>query len=179
MLGVEDERDVDRVRLVLGRLLAAEHEEQIGRDPEFGHRRDRLPAAAQPLVPRDRGRNPRDQPGRLVQVGVVLVRVLVLVRISEHGDDGAQHLHRGDVDGRIHGLRGVVRQLAALGQLRVEGCERTRARELAVQEQPADLLVGRVLREVLDRIAPVHEDAFVRVDRGDRRLGDDDARELD
>jgi hypothetical protein len=42
-------------------------------------------------------------------------------------------------------------------------------RELAVDEQVGDLEVRAVLGELLDRIAPVLEDALVAVDEGDRR----------
>ena len=42
-------------------------------------------------------------------------------------------------------------------------------RQLAVDQQVGDLEVGRLLRELLDRIAAVLEDALVAVDVGDRR----------
>src|SRR3546814_10020024 len=43
-------------------------------------------------------------------------------------------------------------------------------RQFAVDEQPRDLEVRAVLRELLDRVAPVAEDHLVAVDEGDRRL---------
>ena len=42
-------------------------------------------------------------------------------------------------------------------------------RQLAVDEQVGDLEVGRLLGELLDRVAAVLEDALVAVDVGDRR----------
>ena len=44
-------------------------------------------------------------------------------------------------------------------------------RQLAVDEQVGDLEVGRLLGELLDRVAAVLEDALVAVDVGDRRRG--------
>jgi hypothetical protein len=44
-------------------------------------------------------------------------------------------------------------------------------RRLAVEQQPGDLEVRAVLRELLDRVAAIAQDALVAVDEGDRRLG--------
>ena len=46
-------------------------------------------------------------------------------------------------------------------------------RQLAVDQQVRDLEVGRLLGELLDRVAAVLEDALVAVDEGDRRLRHD------
>ena len=47
---------------------------------------------------------------------------------------------------------------------------RSARRQLAVDEQPGDLEVGGVLRQLLDRIAAVAQDPLVAVDEGDRGL---------
>ena len=48
------------------------------------------------------------------------------------------------------------------------------ARQIALEQEEGDLFVGRLLGEVGDVVAAVHEDAALRIDRADGRLGDDD-----
>ena len=52
----------------------------------------------------------------------------------------------------------------------LEGVELVLRRQLAVQQQVANLHEAGVLGELLNRVAPVHEDAFLAIDEGDVRL---------
>ena len=52
-------------------------------------------------------------------------------------------------------------------------------RQVALEQEVGDLLVGRVLRELDDVVAAIHEDPAIRVDRADARLGDADAGQRD
>ena len=54
------------------------------------------------------------------------------------------------------------------GDLVLPGLELLRGRQLAVDQQVGDLEVGGVLGQLLDRVAPVAQDAGVAVDVGDR-----------
>jgi hypothetical protein len=53
----------------------------------------------------------------------------------------------------------------------VELAELIRGGELAVDEQPGDLEVRRVLRDILDRIPAIAQDALLAIDVGDRTPG--------
>ena len=104
MLGVQDHRDVEGVRVTLARALAVQHREEV---LGVGERRvgcDRLEALAAPVVARDHRRQLRDQLHRS--------------RLGERRDRGAEYLHRRGARGlAVDRLGGLGGQLALLGQL--------------------------------------------------------------
>ncbi len=68
VVGVEDERGVERVGVLGARLLAQEHPEEVRGVGELGVGRDELLAGPQPVVVRDQRGGLRDQPQRLAVV---------------------------------------------------------------------------------------------------------------
>ena len=122
-----------------------------------GHRRDR--------------RQLRDQAerGDLAAARIVDVDRVVIER-GERADDAAQHGHRmriaaeTGVEARellVH-HRVVHDDLHELVELRL-------VRQLAVQDEVGDFEESARLRELLDRVAPIEQDALVAVDEGDVR----------
>src|SRR5204862_5924171 len=71
--------------------------------------------------------------------------------------------------------RGLLGELAVVGEVGEEGVELLLRRQLAVERQEADLFVRGVLGEVADVIAAVDENAVLAVDRAQPAASDDDA----
>ncbi len=96
----------------------------------------------------------------------------VLVEGRQRADRAGQHRHRVRVP-----REAVEEPLEVLVQHRVpaqpvgERLQLGRRRQLAVDEQVAGLDEGRLLGQLLDRVAPVAQDAGVTVDVGDLRGG--------
>ena len=176
MVGVEDEEDVQRAL-----------EPRIGLVLELGHlvhHAQEVAAVGQVVVGIDVGhphvvavgeggerRHLGDEPDRL---DVAVLRILDVVGVGIEGrqraDRAEQHPHRvGVVAEALHEAldvlvhEGVDRDLAdPLLELLAGG-------QLAVDEQVGDLEVGRLLGELLDRVAAVLEDAGLAVEEGDLR----------
>ncbi len=178
VLGVEDHRDLERARLLGGRGLAAEHREEVLGVAQRRVGRDGRLAAAATLVTRHDRRQLRGQRDGLPPLVRGVDRGLGRVGEREGRHGRAQRLHRRGVhrvavDDRRHGPG----QLACSGELGVERTQLVARRQVALEQQERDLLVGRVLRELGDVEAAVHEHALVGVDRADARLGDGDTGE--
>ena len=131
-----------------------------------------LPDALLVRVRRDH-RQLREHPDR-VQLDVLgVVRVgLALVVGRERRGRRREHRHRvrGGRQRREESLEVFVQQRVVADAL-VERSQLVGAGQFAVDEQPGDLEVGAVLRQLLDRVPAIAEDALVAVDEGDRRLG--------
>ena len=176
VVGVEDEEDVERplepgIRLVLELGHLVHHRQEVAGVAQVVVRIDvRL---AHGVAVRERGerRHLGDEPDDLLvaDVGVLDLRRVGIER-RQRADRGDEHPHRVRVvaealherlDVLVHERvdRDLVGPLVELG-LR---------RQLAVDQQVGDLEVGRLLRELLDRVAAVLEDPVVAVDVGDRR----------
>ncbi len=97
---------------------------------------------------------------------VMYVRRVVIVR--GHGtDNGRQHRHWMSVVAKT--LEEVQHALVKHGvraNRRIEFVEFARRRQLAVEQQVANLDEARMLGKLSDRVAPVHQDAFFAVDEG-------------
>ena len=180
VLGVEDHRDLERARLLGRRRLAAQHRQEVLRVPERRVGSDGGLAAAPALVARDDRRQLRDQRDGLPVLARAVDRVLGRVGEGERGDGRPHRLHRRcvhrvAVDDRRHRRR----QRTRVRQLLLERLQLVAGRQLALEQQVRDLLVARVLGELGDVVAAVHEHAGIRIDRADARLGDRDAGERD
>ena len=175
MIGVQDEEDVQRplqpgVRLVLELGHLVEHVQEVAGVAQVVVRIDvRLAHRVAERERRER-RHLRDQPDH-VEVAELLVVDLVRVGIERRQRAGRreQHPHRVRVvaealhealDVLVHERvdRDLVRPLV---ELRLVG-------QVAVHEQVGDLEVGRLLGQLLDRIAAVLEHPGLAVEEGDR-----------
>ena len=178
VIGVEDEDPPhrildDRIDLIgLGRDAEGHPEEIAGvgevvlrvherlADRIFiGHRRDRRHLGDQPV----RGDHP------LLGIGDVGA---IVVEGGERADHAAHDRHRVGVapEAAVEGRQLLVQHGVArdgVGERR----QLVLLRQLAVQQQIADLHEGRILGELVDRIAAVEEDAGVAVDIGDLATG--------
>ena len=176
MVGVQDEQDVERplqprIRLVLELGHLEQHSEEVAGIAQVVVGIDvRLPHRVAVGERRQR-RHLRDQPDDLE---VADLRVVDLVGVGIEGREragrGQEHPHRvGVVAEALHEAldvlvhervdRDLVRPLV---QLRLGG-------QLTVDEQVGDLEIGRLLRELLDRIAAVLQDAGLAVQERDGR----------
>ena len=174
VVGVQDQQDVQRAGHLRVDLVG------LGREPER-HPQEVLDEALRVVrveerladrllvgVRRDR-RQLGQQPdgGQLDVVGVERVEA-VLVEGRQRRDGRGEHRHRVRV-----AREPVEERLEVLVQQRVaadlvgEFVELGLAGQLAVDQQVADLQERRVLRELVDRVAAVAQDARVAVDVGD------------
>ena len=176
MVGVQDEQDVERplqprIRLVLELGHLVEHVQEVAGVAQVVVRIDvRLPHVVAERERRQR-RHLRDQPDH---VGVADVLVLDLRRVGierrQRGHRRAQHPHRVRVVAvALHELLDVLVHERVDRDLVRPLVELRLVRQLAVDEQVGDLEIGRLLGELLDRIAAVLQDALVAVDVRDRR----------
>jgi hypothetical protein len=103
---------------------------------------------------------------RIVDVGAVVIEG------RERADDAAHDRHRMRIAaeapveiGDLLVQHGVPRERV------VEDLELVLGRQVAVQQQVANLRKGRMLRPLLDPVAAVQQDALIAVDEGDLRFG--------
>jgi hypothetical protein len=161
-----DDRGVGLVRL--GRQPEGHPEEVVHQAEGVVRVEERLPDRLLVRVRRHRrqlAHQPQHRQLELLRVGRV-ERILVVRR--ERGHRGGQHRHRVRVarEPVEEALEVLVQQrvpLELVGELAQLGL----GRQLAVQQQVADLGEAGVLGQLVDRVAPVAEDAGVTVDVGD------------
>ena len=92
------------------------------------------------------------------------------VERRQRADRGHQHAHRvGVVAEALHEALDVLVHERVVGDLVHPGVVLLLGRQLAVDEEVGDLEEVGLLRELLDRVAAVLEDALVAVDEGDGR----------
>jgi hypothetical protein len=87
VLGVQDHRHVEDVRLARVGPLAVQHREEVLGVRELGIGRDWLQTLAPPVLSRDRRRQRRDQARRRVEIGELLAE-------RQRGCGRAQQRHR-------------------------------------------------------------------------------------
>ena len=179
VLGVQDHRHVEGARLAFGRALAPQHREEVLGVRELGIRLDGRELLAQAVVAGDDRRQLRDQRRRLPPVVLAVDRRLGGICEREQRGGRAEHLHRRDVVRVAVDERARVARQLTLRELFLEGAQLLLARQLALEQEVRDLLVGRMLGEIGDVVAAVAEDAVLGVDRADGRLGDRDSGERD
>ena len=94
MLGVEDQRHVERLHFLRRRLGVAEHVEEVRGLAEVLARGDGLQSLREAVVIGDGDGDLREQSLGLAEVGVVRVVGRVLVEVAERGDRGAESVER-------------------------------------------------------------------------------------
>ena len=105
----------------------------------------------------------------IARTSLVVDLVGVGVEGRERADRGDEHAHRvGVVAEALHEVLDVLVHERVDRDLVDPLLELGLGRQLAVDQQVGDLEVGRVLAQLLDRVAAVLEDARVAVDVGDR-----------
>ena len=178
MVGVEDEEHVEgpgqgRVGLEAGLGDLPHHREEVGGELQRVVRVDEGHAHAEAVGGGGQGRHLGDEPDDLLVAGLDVEDVLgVEVEGREGGDRRDQHPHRMGVvvEPLEEPLADVLVDEGVVGDLVLPGLVLLGGRELAVQQQVGHLEVGRVLGQLLDRVAPVAEDALVAVEIGDGAL---------
>jgi hypothetical protein len=169
VVGVQHQAGVEDLDLALRRAAAGDLEQEVGGDAECGIRLGRLAAAAGGVVAGDQQRLLRGEAGRLGQVG--LARVAVLVRVVGAGErhQGAQRLHRflllrdlGDV------RRDERAQLPATHQLLTVGGELGPVGQLPALQQVCGLLERRAAGQVVDVVSTIEQATGLPVDVAER-----------
>ena len=178
VVGVQDEQHVEGLG-DLGIDLVGLGGEAEGHPEEVLHQAQRVVRVQERLagrllvrIGRDGGQlREQSDGGQLDLLGVLgIERILVVGAQRVHG--AGEHRHRVRVT-----REAVEEAFEVLVQQRVppdlvgEILELRRRRELPVDQQIAHLDEGGLLGELLDRDAPVAQDALVAVDVGDGRLG--------
>ncbi len=105
------------------------------------------------------------------------VQLDVVLALGQRVERGQRRHHRRQDRHRVGGRRIALEELlhvfvehAVVGQPVVELGELVGGRQLAVEQQVADLGKGRMLGDLLDRVTAVAQDALFAVDEGDRAL---------
>ena len=178
VVGVQDEQHVEgphdlRVDLVgLGRQSERHPQEVLDQGQRVVRVQERLPLGLLVRVRRDR-RQLGQQPdgGQLHLAGIERIQ-RVLVVGAQRVDRAGQHRHRMGIarEPVEEALEVLVQQGVPLN-LGGELLELIRRRQLPEDQQVADLDESRLLRQLLDRVAPVPQDARVAIDVRDGALG--------
>ena len=156
VIGVEDERGVERVGVLGARLVSQEHPQEVGGVGELGVGRQDVLAGPQPVVVRDQRRGLGDQAERLAELRIGRLVPPVGVVRGGGGDAGPQHGHRRRLLRElVHQVRQERRQLALVDQELVQLVELVARRELQVMQEVDDLLVAGVRGEVGDVVPDV------------------------
>ena len=108
--------------------------------------------------------------GDLALARIVNIRAVV-IEGREAADGAAEHRHRVGVasEAAIEEMQLLVHH-RVVGHGLLEARLLGRRRQLAVEQQVADLEIVAVLGQVLDSIAPVQQDTLVAVDEGQLRF---------
>ena len=176
VIGVEDEEDVERalqpgVRLVLELGHLVEHRQEVAGVAQVVVRIDvRLPR----VVAEREGGQRRHLGDQADDLDVAARRVLdprgVGIERGEGADRRQQHAHGvGVVAEPLHEVLDVLVHERVDRDLVRPLVELLLVRQLAVDEEVGDLEVGRLLGELLDRVAAVLQDPGVAVEEGDGR----------
>ena len=176
VVGVQDEEHVeglDQSRVGLELLLAhlEEHREEVGGVAEVVVGVDERLALRVAERPRAEGRHLRDHAHDL-HVAVVRVADVAGVGVErrQRADRGHQHAHRvGVVAEAVHERLDVLVHERVVGDLVHPGVVLLLGGQRAVDEEVGHLEEVGLLRQLLDRVAAVLEDALVAVDERDGR----------
>jgi hypothetical protein len=172
VLGVEDQREVERRPHGLGGDLPREHVEEIGGVVEVGPRRDRLLARGDAVERGDRGRDLREHPLGLADVGGVVGDRdgQVRVEVPHQAHRGSQHVHRVDALGDLAVDIDEGRSEPALGaDPAVERFQFRDGRQFPVEQQIRDFLVPDGPGQVLDGVPAIGQPPPAPLGRGCRR----------
>jgi hypothetical protein len=158
VLGIKDERNVQRANERLARFLPADHPEQIRRQRAVFVRGDRLLSLPQTMACGQHRGEPGQQSFCLAKTGRVRRIVEFAVPVGQVTRPAAHDIHqrRGRRYMPQHfDDRSWYRRLA--GQPLLEGLEFARLGQLAIQDQIGDLFVSRTLGQLFNSIAAIRE----------------------
>lgn len=165
MIGVEDENPIERAlddevhHIFLGRNTEG-HAQEIARIGQLVARIDEGLADRIFIRHRRDRRHLRDQPvaGDHALVRIVDLRSEIVIEGRQRPDDAAHHRHRVRVaaEAAIKGRELFVEHRVARDRI-VEIGKLLRVRQLAVQQQIADLHEAGIFGKIADRIAAVEE----------------------
>ena len=175
MIGVEDEEHVQRARQARIGLVA-----QLGHPV---HHREEVAGIVEVVVGVDVGLSPVvavgergerrhlcEQPDYLDGAHLLVCHLVgVGVEGRQGADRGDEHAHRvGVIAKALHEVLDVLVNERVNRDLIHPGVQLRAGRQRAVDQQVGHLEVGRVLTQLLDRIAAMLQDAGLAVDVGDR-----------
>ena len=177
VVGVQDEQHVERLDepLVGGEAVLAhpeQHRQEVRGVAELVVGVDERLALRVPERPGAERRHLGDHPHDLELARLVVGDVAgVGVERRQRADGGHQHAHRvGVVAEALHEALHVLVHERVVGDVVHPGLVLGLGRQLAVDQQVGDLEEGRLLRQLLDRVAAVLQDPLVAVDERDRAL---------
>src|SRR3954451_24089695 len=176
VIGVQDPEHVERaldarVRLVLDLGHPVHHREEVAGVGEVVVRIDVGQAEVVAVGERRERRHLGDHPdGRHVALLVLLDVLRARVEGRQRAHRRLQHPHRVRVVAEaVEELLDVLVDVRVDRDLVYPRVELVAVRQLAVDDQVGDLEIGRLLAELLDRVAAVLEHPGLTVDVGDRR----------
>ncbi len=174
VVGVQDEQDVERalerrVRLVLHLGHLEQHVQEVAGEAEVVVGVDVGPPHAVAVGEGGDGRDLGDQPDHLLAPRLGVEDVLAVRVEGRHRPDRAdEDAHRVGVVGEaLHELLDVLVHHGVHGDLVGPRLQLVGGGQLAEQQQVGGLEEVALLGQLLDRVAPVHQDALVAVDVGD------------
>ena len=173
MIGVQRQRDVERVRGQAARALAGQHVEEVRRVPEHRIGIDRPLPLRQPAHRRDQRADLRGQPHRLAVVGLRRVVVGVGIVVAERRGQRPQQVHAVAGGQRAHQALHAFGQRPRGDQLRLQVAELGARRQAAMPQQVADFFERRVPRQVVDVVTAVRQHAAIAIEVADRGRGGD------
>jgi len=171
MVGMQHQRDVERLGGRLGWLFAVEHPEEVRRVRERGVRLHDLLALANAVEERDDHGDLRGEAEALADVGGVQHGLLVGIVDGEQRDCRAEDLHRARGLGQAgEEFNHIVGELPRGRQLVREIIELRSRGQASIPKQKSRLFEGRLLRELVDVDATIGQNPFASVDETDRGI---------
>ena len=174
MVGMEDERHVERFGLQLARAFPGEHVEEVR---GVVQRRVGIDdAAAAGDAPGSRHNRPHLGCHRHARPVPPLGRHVVRARIEvrQRRDERAKGIHGIRGRQRAHQTQHAFRQAARRGELRLHLSQFRSARQSSMPQQAADFLERRMLGEIVNVVPSIREHAPLAVEIADRGRRDDD-----
>jgi hypothetical protein len=174
VIGVKDEEDIEGprqhgIRLVLQLGHLEQHVQEVAGEAQVVVRVDVRPADAVAVGPRRDARHLGDGAVDLpLPCGLVEDALRVGIEARHCADDAEEDGHRVRVVLKpLHQLLDVLVQHRVVGNLARPRLHLRGGRQLAEQDQVRRFEKIALLRELLDRIAAVEQDALVAIDVGD------------
>jgi hypothetical protein len=177
MLRIENERNIQRPPLEIGRLfLMQQVQEMAGDGALVAPRFNALPGGGEMMPVHQHRRERREQS---LGDGVLLrFPITLLFETAEHRCSGAQYVHRMRIARKhLERLLQRLRQVALAGDALAKGIELGLRRQVLVEQKVRDLAIARLLGQVLDVVAAVVQPFAFAPDGADGGLARGDAGE--